>query len=166
MKLTLTQLQFEQHTYWLGSTTAGLAFVGSRDGDADEWHQFYPTATATIDSTGNHTAKQAVQAYLTGHSDAFDTLALDLTHGTSFQQAVWHALQAIPYGQTWTYSDLATALNRPQAVRAIASAVGRNPLLIVVPCHRVVRKDGTLGGYRGGLAMKRGLLRLEQTHEN
>ncbi|MFC6295533.1 methylated-DNA--[protein]-cysteine S-methyltransferase [Lactiplantibacillus daoliensis] len=160
MDLTLTKITIGQQTFWLGSTTKGLAFVGSANGPDDEWQQFYPDANTHFDDTANQMTAQALTTYLNGQKTEFD-LPLDLTHGTTFQQQVWGGLRQIPYSQTWTYTTLAERLNRPTATRAIASAVGRNPILIIVPCHRVIRKDGQLGGYRGGLAMKRQLLRLE-----
>ncbi|MFI8747643.1 methylated-DNA--[protein]-cysteine S-methyltransferase [Pseudomonas sp. NPDC077186] len=81
--------------------------------------------------------------------------------GTPFQQAVWQALQRIPYGRTCSYSDLAAAIARPQAVRAVGTANGANPLSIVIPCHRVIGRDGSLTGYAGGLPRKQLLLELE-----
>lgn len=163
MKLVLSSVTIDHQTYWLGSTIQGLAFVGSANGPKNEWQRFYPEATPSIDQQANQVAATALTTYLTGTSQSFD-LFLDQTSGTPFQHQVWQALQQIPYGQTVTYSELATTLNRPTAVRAIASAVGKNPLLIVVPCHRVLRKDGTLGGYRGGLVMKTALLSLEKNN--
>ncbi len=82
--------------------------------------------------------------------------------GTAFQQAVWRALLAIPAGATLSYGALARQLGRPAAVRAVGAAVGRNPLSVVIPCHRVVGTDGSLTGYAGGLPRKRALLTLEQ----
>lgn len=161
MQLTLTQLTIDTQTFWLGSTAQGLAFVGSANGPENEWQPFLPTATATLDANANQAAGQALAAYLSGQKVDF-SLPLDLSHGTPFQQQVWQGLRQIPYGETRTYTALAAQLNRPTATRAIASAVGRNPILIVVPCHRIVRKDGQLGGYRGGLTMKQQLLSLEQ----
>ncbi|RJE82631.1 methylated-DNA--[protein]-cysteine S-methyltransferase [Paenibacillus sp. 1011MAR3C5] len=84
--------------------------------------------------------------------------------GTPFQQTVWEALLAIPYGTTVSYSDIAQAIGRPAAVRAVGTAIGANPVLITVPCHRVVGKNGALTGYRGGLAMKTKLLELEHAN--
>lgn len=81
--------------------------------------------------------------------------------GTEFQRAVWDALVEIPYGEVATYAEVARRLGRPNAVRAVGAANGKNPLSIVVPCHRVIGKDGTLTGYAGGLANKRRLLALE-----
>ena len=87
-------------------------------------------------------------------------LALDV-RGTAFQIRVWRALQEIPSGETVTYSQLAARLGRPSAARAVASAVAKNPIAIAIPCHRVVRTDGTMGGYRWGVDRKRALLLSE-----
>ncbi len=81
--------------------------------------------------------------------------------GTPFQCAVWEELRRIPYGATVSYGDLAARLGRPKAVRAVGQANHRNPLPILIPCHRVVGKDGSLTGYAGGLALKEALLKLE-----
>ena len=86
---------------------------------------------------------------------------LDVVHGTVFQQKVWKALRAIPAGQTRTYSEVAQSIGHPQSVRAVASACAANPLAVLVPCHRVLRRDGGLGGYRWGLERKQHLLALE-----
>lgn len=81
--------------------------------------------------------------------------------GTEFQRAAWQALTQIPYGETRSYAEQAIAIGRPKAVRAVGAANGKNPLLIVVPCHRVIGKDGSLTGFGGGIEMKRQLLELE-----
>lgn len=82
--------------------------------------------------------------------------------GTALQQSVWQTLQHIPWGERWSYQQVATAVGRPRAVRAVASAIARNPIMLFVPCHRVVRSDGRFGGYRGGDWRKVQLLALEQ----
>ncbi|WP_419241488.1 methylated-DNA--[protein]-cysteine S-methyltransferase [Cardinium endosymbiont of Nabis limbatus] len=82
-------------------------------------------------------------------------------HGTDFQKNIWKSLVRIPYGEVWSYKALAALTPYPNAVRAVASAIGKNPLSIVLPCHRVIRSDGSLGGYAGGIAIKKELLRLE-----
>jgi methylated-DNA-[protein]-cysteine S-methyltransferase len=105
------------------------------------------------------TASQ-LQAYFAGTRTAFDVPTR--LNGTDFQQQVWHALQTIPYGQTRTYKDIATALGRPTASRAVGAAIGKNPLSIVIPCHRVLGVTGRLTGFAGGLDSKRFLLDLEQ----
>lgn len=105
-------------------------------------------------------ARAALTAYFAGQAEPFD-LALDLSCGTPFQQAVWEVLRRIPYGATRTYREIATAIGRAQAVRAVGRAIGQNPLSIVIPCHRVLGSDGSLTGYAGGLDRKRALLALE-----
>src|SRR5262249_9143747 len=91
------------------------------------------------------------------------TLPIDL-RGTEFQLLCWRALLDIPYGETCTYSDIARAIRHPQAFRAVGLSNNRNPIAIVVPCHRVIASDGTLCGYGGGLDIKRKLLDFEQSH--
>lgn len=113
---------------------------------------------------GHPVLREAVlqlQGYFAGRRSAFD-LPLDLHHGTPFQQAVWQALCAIAPGATTSYASLGVHIGRPAAARAVGAAVGRNPLSIVVPCHRVVGTGGALTGYAGGLERKRALLALEQ----
>jgi O-6-methylguanine DNA methyltransferase len=97
--------------------------------------------------------------YFAGHRRSF-TFPLDL-RGTDFQLACWRALLAIPYGETRTYADIARAVGQPKGFRAVGMANNRNPVAIVVPCHRVIASDGTLCGYGGGLDIKRRLLELE-----
>lgn len=106
-------------------------------------------------------AARQLQEYLGGTRTCFD-LSLDLRGGTPFQQAVWRALCAIPRGRTTSYLAIAQALGKPSAVRAVGAAVGRNPVSVAVPCHRVLGSDGSLTGYAGGLERKRALLRLEE----
>lgn len=98
--------------------------------------------------------------YFAGQRTGFD-LPLDLSTGTAFQQTVWQALLAIARGQTCSYKALSATVGRPTAMRAVGGAVGRNPLSILVPCHRVVGANGALTGYAGGLARKTTLLHLE-----
>jgi len=102
---------------------------------------------------------QELDEYFAGKRRRF-SFALDL-RGTEFQRACWRALVAIPYGETRTYADIARAVGRPQGFRAVGMANNRNPVAIVVPCHRVIASDGTLCGYGGGLDVKRRLLELE-----
>jgi AraC family transcriptional regulator, regulatory protein of adaptative response / methylated-DNA-[protein]-cysteine methyltransferase len=90
------------------------------------------------------------------------TLQLLLLGGTAFQRAVWQALLKIPRGQTTSYQGIALAIGKPKAVRAVGQAVGANPLAIIIPCHRVVRKNGTLGGFAYGSDFKQALLAVEQ----
>ena len=100
--------------------------------------------------------------YLRGERAGF-TVALDLRSGSVFQQSVWHALGAIAHGDTSSYGAISRQIGRPSAVRAVGAAVGRNPISIVVPCHRVLGANGALTGYAGGLGRKAALLALEST---
>lgn len=105
-------------------------------------------------------AQAQLTEYFAGTRSSFD-LPLDLQGGTAFQRSVWDALLAIPRGGTTSYGTISRSIGQPSAVRAVGAAVGRNPLSIVVPCHRVLGADGSLTGYAGGLERKTALLRLE-----
>lgn len=100
-----------------------------------------------------------LEEYFSGERTEF-LLPLD-PPGTKFQQQVWRVLRTIPFGQRWTYLELAQTIGNPLAVRAVAAANGKNPISIIVPCHRVVGSDGSLTGFAGGLARKRFLLEQE-----
>ena len=105
-------------------------------------------------------AARAVAGYFQGETEPLRTLPLDL-HGTPFQLAVWRALIALRWGDTATYGQIASIVGSPSAVRAAGAAIGRNPVSILVPCHRVLGKGGALTGYAGGLHRKQALLRAE-----
>jgi methylated-DNA-[protein]-cysteine S-methyltransferase len=133
---------------------AGVWFEGQRHGpDATLWRED-PAHPVLCE------AARQLQQYFAGERTDFD-LPLDLHYGTPFQQSVWNALLAIPRGRTTSYAELGRRLGRPQAARAVGAAVGRNPVSIVVPCHRVLGTAGTLTGYAGGLERKTALLKLE-----
>ena len=137
----------------------GIWFEGQRH---EPSQQLYGS-TAWAEADGHPLLQAAtgqLQQYLRGERDGFD-LPLDLSGGTPFQQAVWQALLAIGRGATRSYGELSQHLGRPRAVRAVGAAVGRNPLSVVVPCHRVLGADGSLTGYAGGLGRKAALLALE-----
>lgn len=114
----------------------------------DRWTEARPPSVA------------AVERYVAGDLAALDDLRVDLA-GTAFRQRVWRALRGIPAGETWSYRDVAQRVDAPTAVRAVGSANGANPAWLVVPCHRVVRADGGLGGYGGGVDRKAWLLAHE-----
>ncbi|WP_255037299.1 methylated-DNA--[protein]-cysteine S-methyltransferase [Lacihabitans soyangensis] len=109
-------------------------------------------------------AKQQLQNYFEGNLQSFN-LKLD-PEGTDFQKRVWDLLYKIPYGKTCTYADMANKLGDPKVIRAAASANGKNPVAIVIPCHRVIGTNGSLTGYAGGLENKRFLLDLENRVAN
>ena len=109
-------------------------------------------------------ASELLTKYFNGVPVDFD-IKLDLSTGTPFQQRVWEVALQIPYGQVQSYGWIAGKINKPNAMRAVGGAMGANPLAIIVPCHRVVRSDGGLGGYAGGLGWKRKLLAMERKTE-
>ncbi len=154
----------------VGSPLGDLRLVASTRGLAGLWfvqrqrHEPPAERLAAWQTVASHpvldAAARQLGEYFHGRRQRFD-LALDLEQGTPFQRSVWRALLAIPAGATTSYGTLATGLGRPQAVRALGAAVGRNPLSIIVPCHRVVGSNGSLTGYAGGLDRKQALLELE-----
>lgn len=155
--------KIQGHRYLLGASTEGLSFVGSRDEDVTELNDFYPHTDLVATKTGLEEYRDQLAEYLSGQRSEF-TIKTDIS-GTSFQESVWHELQKIPYGDTTNYTKIAEAIGHPKAVRAVGTAIGKNPLLMVIPCHRVLTKDNKLGGYRGGMAMKRDLLLLEEQNK-
>jgi len=143
----------------LAATPAGLAGAwfteGQRDTPApDRWGAAMPGHFVLAK------AARQVGEYFAGGRTRFD-LPLDLSAGTAFEQAVWRALLEIDYGACTSYGALAACIGKPAAVRAVGRAVGANPLIVIVPCHRVLGRGGTLTGFGGGLARKVALLRLE-----
>ncbi len=126
----------------------------------DQRHRPDESRFGTHDATAFAAAREQLTAYFTGDLHIFD-LPLTLT-GTDFQRRVWSVLQRIPYGETWSYGRVATELGQPSASRAVGLANGRNPISIVVPCHRVIGSTGSLTGYGGGLHRKQQLLDLER----
>jgi methylated-DNA-[protein]-cysteine S-methyltransferase len=131
----------------------GLDFADARTARRVE------TSWQRDDSAFRQVAEQ-LDAYFAGELMRFD-VALD-TRGTPFQRRVWDALQAVPYGTTTTYGALAALIGEPRAIRAVGAANGRNPISVIVPCHRLVGADGSLTGYGGGLDRKRWLLEHER----
>ncbi len=122
-------------------------------------NKYFPQATLVHDQVYLAPYIVQIEDYFKGKRQIFD-IPLDL-RGTDFQISVWQALLKIPYGTTKTYSEIAQEIKHPKAVRAVGGAIGANPVPIVVPCHRVIGKDGTLTGFGGGLEIKEELLRLE-----
>ncbi len=108
--------------------------------------------------------RRDLEAYFCGDKVEFAT-SLDLSQATQFERSVWEATRCIPYGETRSYAWVAQRICKPRAARAVGQALGRNPLPILVPCHRVLTSDGKLGGFGGGLPMKQFLLALETNHK-
>lgn len=108
-------------------------------------------------------AEMQLEAYFSGKLKSFDLKLA--SEGTDFQKAVWKALCEIPYGETRTYKDIASCIGKPKACRAVGLANNRNPIAIIVPCHRVIGSNGKLVGYASGLDVKEFLLKLEKTNQ-
>ena len=147
----------------VAATNRGISAVSLGEDDARliaALHAEYPHAEIRRGSGEHSEWVRAIVRHLAGLSPRLD-LPTDVM-ATAFQRRVWEALRTIPFGATRTYSEMARALGRPKATRAVARACATNPAAIVVPCHRVVRKDGSLGGYRWGLKRKEQLLRQER----
>lgn len=169
MKQKVTTLYYDYVTYKaftlpLVSSKQGLVYVGSFDEAMTDvmerfnkkgsfkWHQD-PLKLAPV--------RLQLEEYFNKERDQFD-LSFDWQVGTPFQREVWTQLSEVPYGQTSSYGRIAKQIGRPQAVRAVGSAIGKNPLSVIVPCHRVLTSTGKLGGYSGGLSMKCELLEIEE----
>lgn len=169
-RLYYTFVPLLDRTYTLATTDKGLAYFSPDDQDLTALTYYFkdydPISVEDTDQKDQPTSwlQQAVQEleeYIQNQREIF-TVPLDLSHGTAFQQAVWHSLLAVPYGQTTTYGDIAQQIDNPKAVRAVGVAIGKNPISIIVPCHRIIGKDGSLTGYSGGLDIKIKLLTLEK----
>jgi AraC family transcriptional regulator, regulatory protein of adaptative response / methylated-DNA-[protein]-cysteine methyltransferase len=147
----------------VAATERGISavYLGDRDSDlAAALRKEYPRAEIRCSSEEHAKWVREIVRHLAGSNPRLD-LPTDVV-ATAFQRRVWEALRSIPLGATRTYSEVARSISQPSAVRAVAHACATNPAAIVVPCHRVVRTDGTLGGYRWGLERKKSLLEREQ----
>lgn len=159
-----SQLEFDHWRIHVAATEQGLCYVGSHGAPLKQlitWsNKYLPDYTLIQNEHLMQRYVTELSEYFAGEREQF-TLPMQL-HGTAFQQEVWQALQDIPYGETVSYSEIAGRIQRPSAVRAVGTAIGTNPIAIVIPCHRVIGKNGQLTGYRGGLEMKKQLLALEK----
>jgi len=150
----------------VAATPEGVCAVSLRESDtgAEEYVRArFPDAEVSRDDAGLERELNAVRERIAGRRLDIE-IPLDL-RGTEFQRQVWNQLLAIPAGTTRTYLDVAQAINRPKATRAVAQACGANPVAVVVPCHRVVMSDGSIGGYSGLPGVKRALLSAEGVEE-
>lgn len=157
-------LPFQDWNLHLAAGDGGLVFIGSAGGtyaELEGWaSRRLPGWKLVRDDGKLADAAAQIRAYLQGERSSI-TCPMDL-RGTPFQLAVWKTLLQIPYGETRSYAEIAASIGKPSAARAVGAAIGANPLLIAVPCHRAVGKNGALTGYRGGLEMKKRLLQLER----
>jgi methylated-DNA-[protein]-cysteine S-methyltransferase len=153
-------------TFRTMDSPVGVITLAGRDGVLthlrmdDQAHAPTDQPSWEPDADAYEDAVEQLDAYFAGELTTFD-LELSL-EGTPFQREVWAALQEIPYGETWSYGQLADRIGKPGAARAVGLANGRNPIGIIVPCHRVIGADGSLTGYGGGLPRKQLLLQLER----
>ena len=158
-----TLLLQEGWKLFVAATDKGLCFVGSQNKPFDELNEWaekhYPGSPLVEDEEKLQPYVRELAEYFAGTRKTF-SIKSDFK-GTPFQVAVWNALCEIPYGVTKTYSDIAEHIQKPAAVRAVGAAIGANPVMITIPCHRVIGKNGKLTGFRGGLEMKKLLLELE-----
>jgi O-6-methylguanine DNA methyltransferase len=147
---------------WVAATDRGLAAIelhGSEERVVQRWRELVGRPVERDEAAAQPYVEE-LGRYFAGAITQFH-LPRDVLIGTEFQRRVWDALATIPYGETRSYKWLAQQVGQPRGFRAVGVANGANPLPIVVPCHRVVNANGQLGGYGGGLDMKRALLRLE-----
>jgi O-6-methylguanine DNA methyltransferase len=161
MQIYTADLKTPVGTIHLASSEAGLVLVGlsTREKFTAELADKYPDALVVPDQSKNRIALDQLREYFAGKRQTFSVpMACE---GTAFQKKVWRALQRIPYGQTVTYKEIARQIGEPKAFRAVGLANNRNPIGIIVPCHRVIGANGKLIGYGGGLQMKEKLLQLE-----
>lgn len=154
------------YTSHIDTPLGGVTMAATDQGLAGVWfdqQRHWPDTTGWQTKDDHPALVEAaaqLRDYFAGRRSHFD-MQLDLSHGTVFQQGVWQALLAIPSGETTTYGALSQRVGNPAAVRAVGAAVGRNPISVIVPCHRVLGADGSLTGYAGGLDRKTALLELE-----
>lgn len=148
----------------LSSKLGDVTIQANDDGLLGIWFETYTTKPQELgveDRKHNVLAQACKQLteYFEGSRKTFDVPLA--AKGTDFQKQVWQALTQIPFGETWSYQDLANTIGNPKAVRAVGLANGKNPISVIVPCHRVIGKSGKLTGYAGGLERKEALLKLE-----
>ena len=161
---------FIEMFYTVFSTPLGwMGLLGSSDGlrqvvlpqsSSQAVQHLISQMEATLNESFFSDLPQRVNRYLSGEPTTFNE-ALDIRDATLFQQQVWQTLCKVPYGQTRSYHWLACEVGRPNAARAVGQALAANPLPIIIPCHRVITSQGKLGGFAGGLSLKRHLLKLE-----
>ncbi len=149
--------------FYIASTDIGVLYITLGNESFDDFahavRKKVKDAVLTKASPHLEACTRQLDEYFAKERTQF-SLELDL-RGTPFQISVWQALQNIPYGMTWTYSQVARSIGKQAGFRAVGSAIGKNPISIIIPCHRVIGKDGSLTGYAGGLTLKQELLQTE-----
>lgn len=162
--LYVDTLTYAQGNMYIVASDEGLVYIGTPNAPFEEVEVW---ANKPFKGYRFEENKEKLQQYVKQLTAYFNKELTEFdvpvhVKGTAFQLAVWDALKELPYGTTTTYSDIAHRIGNPKAVRAVGSAIGANPILAIIPCHRVIGKDGKLTGFRSGLAMKEFLLELEK----
>lgn len=158
-----TELLYKNWRVLLAATSKGLCFLGTDHATIEDLTIYCKKRYSQFSISPS---KEELKDYIIELTEYFDgirtsfTIPFDIV-GTTFQTDVWEALRRIPYGKTMCYSDIATLIQNPKSTRAVGVAIGKNPLSIVIPCHRVLGKDGSLTGFSGGLDVKEKLLSHE-----
>jgi len=157
-------LLHKQWKVYIAATEKGLCFLGTEHSTIEELFKVckkqFPSCQLIEDAQNLEIYIKQLIEYFEGIRKQF-SFAFDV-RGTIFQMKVWNALSTIPYGTSFCYSDIANQIGNPKAVRAVGTAIGSNPVAIVIPCHRVLGKNGSLTGFSGGLDVKEKLLTLEK----
>lgn len=155
-----TSFSHKEWTIFMAASEKGLCFVGTSKEAVVAWCQKHYKELVLVENPEKMDEfKKQYEEYFTGKRVAFN-IPMDL-QGTPFQKQVWRELLQIPFGNTTCYSEIANRINNPKAIRAVGGAIGANPLLIAIPCHRIIGKDGRLTGFSAGIPLKRVLLQLE-----
>lgn len=158
-------LQFDNYEFLIAISEKGLVYLDIVSKELDNVTAFFAKYKEEVTLVHNPQKvapyKTKLAQYLKGQRQIFEMPVDFGKRGTAFQQAVWQELLRVPFGESSSYSLLAETVGRPQATRAVGTAVGKNPIPIIVPCHRILRKDGGIGGYAGGLPLKYRLLEIE-----
>lgn len=164
-KIYYDQLQFDDYAFLVAVSNKGVVYVDILSDEIIGLTAFFAKygEEVVLEHSPKIVASYKTQLsdYLLGKRQKFDLVVDFGKRGTDFQQAVWRELLKVPFGESSNYSSLAETVGRPQATRAVGTAVGKNPIPIIVPCHRILRKDGGIGGYAGGLPLKYRLLGIE-----
>src|SRR5699024_3380054 len=164
MTIYYTILQWDEYEVYLAATGSGLIYLATgTEGEFEmkAWlEKHFPDCNLHYDQNKMSLYTKEISDYLQGKIECLES-ARQLT-GTDFQKEVWREVEKVAYGEVRSYADIANNLGRPKAVRAVASAIGINHLLFIMPCHRIVRKDASLSGFRAGTDVKEKLLQLEQ----
>lgn len=147
-------------TIWLARTDRGICRILLKGGRHKLLNQLPKRMEWRIDHAPFRQLNSKFRAYASGNKVSFGQ-PFDLINGTPFQRAVWRKIATIPWGEVRSYAWLARAIGRPRAIRAVGSACGANPIPIIIPCHRVIGSNGSLGGFTGGLKLKSQLLAIE-----